>query len=203
MVNLPSCRHSVLVMVTLGRAGCNFSAISGSDANALKWDRLCYSHLTKLASEQPKESFVVRTPSTEFWDENVPHAKIKAMSEYLEDVRPLCLGCSPTMLTVIVRDLAQWRTSRRRQFWRLIHHGSYQCPETHRVPSPQVKRTIWRAICASEDFQHPVGICGKSCNQDRLQLYRKRSKDYARCRGRQVLPDQRPSCIGEGAACSA
>jgi hypothetical protein len=30
---------------------------------------------------------VRRTPSTEFWDEDVPHAKIKAMAEYLEDVR--------------------------------------------------------------------------------------------------------------------
>jgi hypothetical protein len=68
------------------RAGCNFSAISGSDANALKWDRLGYSHLTKLASERPDETFVHRTPSTELWDENVPHDKIKAMSEYLEDV---------------------------------------------------------------------------------------------------------------------
>ncbi|KFZ06075.1 hypothetical protein V501_07737 [Pseudogymnoascus sp. VKM F-4519 (FW-2642)] len=70
-------------------AGCNFSAISGSDANALKWDRLGYSHLTKLASERPDETFVHRTPSTELWDENVPHDKIKAMSEYLEDFRIL------------------------------------------------------------------------------------------------------------------
>lgn len=29
---------------------------------------------------------MVRTPSTEYWDENVPHEKIKAMAEYLEDV---------------------------------------------------------------------------------------------------------------------
>ncbi|CAG9942591.1 unnamed protein product [Clonostachys rosea f. rosea IK726] len=70
-------------------AGCNFSAISGSDANALKWDRLGYTHLSKLASEKPEATHVQRTPSTELWDDDVPHEKIKAMSEYLEDFRVL------------------------------------------------------------------------------------------------------------------
>ncbi|KAL6400983.1 hypothetical protein AUP68_16703 [Ilyonectria robusta] len=70
-------------------AGCNFSAISGTDANALKWDRHGYTHLCKLASESPEETFVQRTPSTELWDENVPHDKIKGMAEYLEDFRVL------------------------------------------------------------------------------------------------------------------
>lgn len=69
----------------LSRAGCNFSAISGTDENALKWDKLGYAHLTKLASQQPDESFVQRTPSTELWDEKVPKDKIKHMSDYLED----------------------------------------------------------------------------------------------------------------------
>ena len=70
----------------LSRAGCNFSAISGTDENALKWDKLGYAHLTKLASQQPDESFVQRTPSTELWDEKVPKDKIRHMSDYLEDV---------------------------------------------------------------------------------------------------------------------
>jgi hypothetical protein len=69
------------------RAGCNFSAISGSDANALRWDRLGYAHLAKLATELSRESFVLRTESIEYWDENITHDKIKAMAEYLEDVR--------------------------------------------------------------------------------------------------------------------
>lgn len=69
------------------RAGCNFSAISGSDANALRWDRVGYSHLCKLASEAEEEAFVKRTPSIEMWDEEIPHEKIKHMSDYLEDVR--------------------------------------------------------------------------------------------------------------------
>ncbi|KAH7015939.1 FAD dependent oxidoreductase [Ilyonectria destructans] len=90
-------------------AGCNFSAISGTDANALKWDRAGYSHLSKLASEKPEYTFVQRTPSTEFWDDNVPRDKIKAMSEYLEDFRALPaeqlpegvkFGASFTTLTV-------------------------------------------------------------------------------------------------------
>ncbi|KAI9150451.1 esterase lipase [Paramyrothecium foliicola] len=70
-------------------AGCNFSAISGSDANALRWDQLGYAHLTRLATEDSSGSYVQRTPSTEFWDEDVPLDKIKAMSEYLEDFRVL------------------------------------------------------------------------------------------------------------------
>lgn len=69
------------------RAGCNFSAISGTDANALRWDRLGYEHLRNLASEIPEQTYVQRTPSIEYWDENVPRHKIQTMSEYLEDVR--------------------------------------------------------------------------------------------------------------------
>ncbi|KAH7145598.1 hypothetical protein B0J13DRAFT_666103 [Dactylonectria estremocensis] len=76
-------------------AGCNFSAISGTDTNALRWDRLGYAHLCKLASKQPEETFVRRTPSTELWDENVPHDKIKHMAEYLEDFRVLPGGELP------------------------------------------------------------------------------------------------------------
>ncbi|EHK39440.1 uncharacterized protein TrAtP1_007087 [Trichoderma atroviride] len=70
-------------------AGCNFSGISGNDKNALKWDRLGYTHLTKLASEQGDEAYIRRTHSVEYWDEHVPHEKIKAISEYLEDFREL------------------------------------------------------------------------------------------------------------------
>ncbi|KAH8122622.1 FAD dependent oxidoreductase [Trichoderma asperelloides] len=70
-------------------AGCNFSGISGSDKNALKWDRLGYTHLTKLASEQGDEAYIRRTHSIEYWDEHVPHDKIKAIAEYLEDFREL------------------------------------------------------------------------------------------------------------------
>lgn len=85
MVSL--CAHTRFVSRTnTNRAGCNFSAISGSDANALRWDRLGYMHLCKLASEKPQETCVSRTPSIEFWDANVPEDKIKSMSEYLEDV---------------------------------------------------------------------------------------------------------------------
>lgn len=68
------------------RAGCNFSAISGTDVNALRWDRLGYAQLTQLQATDGKKAFINRTSSTEYWDEDVPSDKIKAMSEYLEDV---------------------------------------------------------------------------------------------------------------------
>ncbi|KAJ2965436.1 hypothetical protein NUW58_g10887 [Xylaria curta] len=72
-----------------GKAGCNFSAISGTDPNALKWDQAGYVHLSKLAAQSPEQSFVLRTPSVEYWDENIPHDKIQTMSEYLEDFQIL------------------------------------------------------------------------------------------------------------------
>lgn len=65
-------------------AGCNYSSISGSDANALRWDRLGYRHLLQLATHHSAESYVARTSSTEIWDDVVPNDKIKIMSEYLE-----------------------------------------------------------------------------------------------------------------------
>ncbi|PHH62113.1 hypothetical protein CDD81_7544 [Ophiocordyceps australis] len=70
-------------------AGCNFSAISGTDGNALRWDRMGYAHLQKLASEVPTESFVARTHSVEYWDSNIPHDKVKTMATYLEDFQVL------------------------------------------------------------------------------------------------------------------
>lgn len=80
-------------------AGCNFSALSGSDPNALKWDRLGYAHLARLADSVSKEAFVSRTESFEYWDENVPHDKIKNMSEYLQDVRPHGFESGVALLT--------------------------------------------------------------------------------------------------------
>ncbi|OAA34172.1 NAD(P)-binding domain protein [Metarhizium rileyi] len=66
-------------------AGCNFSAISGRDANALRWDKLGYAHLTNLATHAADESFVSWTQSIEYWDADAPHDKLEAVSEYLLD----------------------------------------------------------------------------------------------------------------------
>ncbi|KAJ0103974.1 FAD dependent oxidoreductase [Diaporthe amygdali] len=77
------------VLLTRIRAGCNFSAISGTDANALRWDRLGYEHLSELADKSPQEAYVHWTPSTELWDQQVPRDKIQHMSEYLKDFRVL------------------------------------------------------------------------------------------------------------------
>ncbi|KHN94842.1 NAD(P)-binding domain protein [Metarhizium album ARSEF 1941] len=68
-------------------AGCNFSGISGGDANALRWDELGYAHLTNLATHHATESFVSLTQSMEYWDANPPHDKINSMSEYLKDFK--------------------------------------------------------------------------------------------------------------------
>jgi hypothetical protein len=68
------------------RAGANFSAISGDDANALRWDKLGYSQMMKLAEEHGVEAYIAKTPSFEYWDEMPSRNKIDSMAEYLRDV---------------------------------------------------------------------------------------------------------------------
>lgn len=68
------------------RAGANFSAISGGDANALRWDKLGYGHMMKLAEEHGVEACISKTPSFEYWDEMPARSKIDSMAEYLQDV---------------------------------------------------------------------------------------------------------------------
>ncbi|KAI8939856.1 hypothetical protein NX059_003591 [Plenodomus lindquistii] len=90
-------------------AGANFSAISGGDANALRWDKLGYSHMMKLAETCGEEAYISKTPSFEYWDEMPPQNKIDSMSGYLKDFTVLSksempkgcqFGISCTTITV-------------------------------------------------------------------------------------------------------
>lgn len=74
--------------MTTIRAGCNFSAISGTDSNALRWDQAGYKYLMGLAgsARDSKDAFVQRVESVEYWDEQVPRDKIQHMARYLENV---------------------------------------------------------------------------------------------------------------------
>ncbi|KAH7401172.1 hypothetical protein DE146DRAFT_736110 [Phaeosphaeria sp. MPI-PUGE-AT-0046c] len=90
-------------------AGANFSAISGGDPNALRWDKLGYGHMMKLAEMHGEEACIAKTPSFEYWDEVPSRAKIDSMAQYLHDFRILpvaeipegCqLGVSFTTITV-------------------------------------------------------------------------------------------------------
>ncbi|KAK8032078.1 FAD dependent oxidoreductase [Apiospora arundinis] len=76
-------------------AGANFSAISGHDANALRWDRTGYQHLTRLAKQVGAESFVQQTPSTEYWDDKVSDDKMQSLSHYLQDFHIIPQGELP------------------------------------------------------------------------------------------------------------
>ncbi|KAJ5506420.1 D-amino-acid oxidase [Penicillium expansum] len=66
-------------------AGANFSALSASDKNALRWDQLGYKHLLKLAAQDGMKAFVRETPSTEYWDEMPSRTKLNSMASYLKD----------------------------------------------------------------------------------------------------------------------
>ncbi|OSS44156.1 hypothetical protein B5807_11179 [Epicoccum nigrum] len=70
-------------------AGANFSAISGGDANALRWDKFGYKQMMKLSEEHGVEACISKTPSYEYWDEAPPSTKVESMAEYLHDFRIL------------------------------------------------------------------------------------------------------------------
>uniref|UniRef100_A0A8H7NI39 FAD dependent oxidoreductase domain-containing protein n=1 Tax=Bionectria ochroleuca TaxID=29856 RepID=A0A8H7NI39_BIOOC len=70
-------------------AGCNFSAISGRDKNALRWDKKGYAHLSSLAAMDSSKTFVRETESIEYWDDDVPEEKIQDMAEYLKNFQVL------------------------------------------------------------------------------------------------------------------
>ncbi|EUC29224.1 hypothetical protein COCCADRAFT_107125 [Bipolaris zeicola 26-R-13] len=66
-------------------AGANFSAISGSDANALTWDKAGYKRLMKLADTHGSIAAISKTQSLEFWDEKPAEQKLQSLAGYLED----------------------------------------------------------------------------------------------------------------------
>lgn len=71
----------------MSRAGANFSGISGSDVNALRWDRTGYNIMMDLIDTRATEAkYLEKTPSTEYWDEAPKQDKIQSMTEYLRDV---------------------------------------------------------------------------------------------------------------------
>lgn len=83
--------HSIEHTLTLRlrfRAGANFSGISGSDANAMRWDQSGYSAMMSLIDAGAEEAkYLCKTESTEYWDQAPSQDKINSMTEYLRDVR--------------------------------------------------------------------------------------------------------------------
>ncbi|GAB1204269.1 hypothetical protein APSETT445_002919 [Aspergillus pseudonomiae] len=68
-------------------AGANFSGISGSDANALRWDRSGYLAMMRLIDTEAEEAkYLSKTESTEYWDQAPSQDKIISMTEYLHDL---------------------------------------------------------------------------------------------------------------------
>ena len=69
------------------RAGANFSAISGSNPNALRWDEAGYRAMWNLLEEGAAEAkYLERTKSTEYFDSFPEANKISSMKSYLKDV---------------------------------------------------------------------------------------------------------------------
>ena len=75
------------VYLMCSRAGGNFSGISGSDKNALHWDRLGYLTMMDLVERSAEEAkYLAKTESTEYWDEMPSSDKVGSITEYLRDV---------------------------------------------------------------------------------------------------------------------
>src|SRR4051812_29784055 len=87
---------------TQHRAGANFSALSGSDKNALIWDKAGYKRLLKLASTAGAAAAIKKTQSFEYWDELPAENKLESLADYLEDVSDSCMFTKLllTLLTV-------------------------------------------------------------------------------------------------------
>lgn len=69
------------------RAGANFSAISGSDPNALRWDKHGYSTMMKLIETNADEAlYLSKSRSTEYFDDIPSMEKVDSMKEFLQDV---------------------------------------------------------------------------------------------------------------------
>jgi hypothetical protein len=87
------------------RAGANFSAISATDPNALRWDKLGYMHLLDLAAKDGQNAYVKETPSVEYWDELPSREKIDSMAAYLKDVSYEWIFClSQICLSILPLD---------------------------------------------------------------------------------------------------
>lgn len=67
-------------------AGANFSLISGSDKNALRWDQLGYARLKKLFNTYGEASMIKPTSSTEYWDVKPSSDKINSIVDHVDDV---------------------------------------------------------------------------------------------------------------------
>ncbi|KAL4948843.1 POT family-domain-containing protein [Aspergillus filifer] len=68
-------------------AGANFSGISGSNPNALRWDKAGYLTLMDLIDRGAEEAkYLSKTQSTEYWDGPPCTDKIESVTEYLRDV---------------------------------------------------------------------------------------------------------------------
>lgn len=76
-----------LIDLIIYRAGANFSAISGNDNNALRWDREGYLSMWALVdSGEPEAKYLKKTKSTEYFDMVPDSNKITSMKQYLNDV---------------------------------------------------------------------------------------------------------------------
>ncbi|KAH8588832.1 putative D-amino acid oxidase [Bisporella sp. PMI_857] len=68
-------------------AGANFSAISGNDANALRWDQGGYLTIwAMIEAGGPEAKYLKKTPSTEYFDVEPDSNKIASMKKYLKDL---------------------------------------------------------------------------------------------------------------------
>lgn len=146
------------MLMLVVRAGANFSAISGNDANALRWDKNGYSRLMEMASTNSAKSFVRKTKSTEYWDEKPSEAKIASMATYLQDVCDLNPFHHYNAKSRLVQSPIISRNTGRSSLWRNIYHRHIECTTAYSIPDAEVARELWSESHPAEVAQSAGSI---------------------------------------------
>lgn len=167
-------------------AGCNFSGISGSDKNALRWDKMGYAHLTDLATHAEKDSFVSRTESVEYWDADAPQDKIKAIAEYLEDFKVIPqeelpggveYGISYTTITINApKHLVYLHNLLKDQYG--VHFIRRQVPSIHAARLSSQTKMVFN--CTGNAARTLAGVEDGKCYPTRGQVVLARAPEVTR-----------------------
>ncbi|CAO2655134.1 Nn.00g101980.m01.CDS01 [Neocucurbitaria sp. VM-36] len=167
-------------------AGANFSAISGGDANALRWDKLGYGHMMKLAEEHGVEACISKTPSFEYWDETPSRTKIDSMAEYLKDFNILpkseipegCqFGVSFTTITVNAPKYIQYLYRLLKEKYG-VHFTREKLPAISSAFSSPSTRVVFN--CTGNGARNLRGVQDSKCYPTRGQILLTRAPHIAK-----------------------
>lgn len=155
----------------LFRAGANFSAISGNDPNARRWDKGGYLAMMQLIEAGADEAkYLAKMKSTEYFDDAPPAEKISSMKEYLQDVswqHHAFLVQSKLIQSITVCHTPSLRASSRCHLRHSIHHCS---PQRSRAPQTSILPPLIPGLRLYTLFATPCTITRRSIRSKKHQV---------------------------------